>query len=121
VIPPRSNRNEQIDYDRDAYKRRNLIERCVNRLKQFRRIATGSRHFLLSPFIAFAVNAANGQRRGSALSRDHYAAFRVIMIAHGDVIERHVHSIGRSVQNLARNTDIFAARLLGLDHRLFET
>jgi transposase len=23
-----------------AYKRRNLIERCVNRLKQFRRIAT---------------------------------------------------------------------------------
>jgi transposase len=40
VIPPRSNRNEQIDYDRDAYKRRNLIERCVSRLKQFRRIAT---------------------------------------------------------------------------------
>jgi hypothetical protein len=29
-----------IEYDRDAYKRRNLIERCVNRLKQFRRIAT---------------------------------------------------------------------------------
>jgi transposase len=40
VIPPRSNRKEPIDYDRDAYKRRNLIERCVNRLKQFRRIAT---------------------------------------------------------------------------------
>jgi transposase len=40
VIPPRSNRNEQINYDRSAYKRRNLIERCVNRLKQFRRIAT---------------------------------------------------------------------------------
>ena len=29
-----------IEYDREAYKRRNLIERCVNRLKQFRRIAT---------------------------------------------------------------------------------
>jgi transposase len=29
-----------IDYDRAAYKRRNLIERCVNRLKQFRRVAT---------------------------------------------------------------------------------
>jgi transposase len=40
VIPPRSNRTTPIDYDRDAYKRRNLIERCVNRLKQFRRIAT---------------------------------------------------------------------------------
>jgi transposase len=40
VIPPRSNRKSPIEYDRQAYKRRNLIERCVNRLKQFRRIAT---------------------------------------------------------------------------------
>lgn len=40
VIPPRSNRKTPTDYDRAAYKRRNLIERCVNRLKQFRRIAT---------------------------------------------------------------------------------
>src|SRR6266567_2088595 len=38
--PPRSNRKTPIEYDREAYKRRNLIERCVNRLKQFRRIAT---------------------------------------------------------------------------------
>jgi transposase len=40
VIPPKSNRTEPIEYDREAYKRRNLIERCVNALKQFRRIAT---------------------------------------------------------------------------------
>ena len=40
VIPPRSNRTTPIEYDREAYKRRNLIERCVNHLKQFRRIAT---------------------------------------------------------------------------------
>jgi transposase len=40
VIPPRSNRTTPSEYDREAYKRRNLIERCVNRLKQFRRIAT---------------------------------------------------------------------------------
>jgi hypothetical protein len=40
MIPPRSNRKTPIEYDREAYKRRNLIERCVNRLKQFRRIAT---------------------------------------------------------------------------------
>jgi len=40
VIPPRSNRKTPIEYDREAYKRRNLIERCINRLKQFRRIAT---------------------------------------------------------------------------------
>ncbi len=36
VIPPRSNRKAAIGYDREAYKRRNLIERCVNRLKLFR-------------------------------------------------------------------------------------
>jgi transposase len=40
VIPPRSNRKTPIKYDREAYRRRDLIERCVNRLKQFRRIAT---------------------------------------------------------------------------------
>ena len=40
VIPPRSNRKTPIEYDPEAYKRRNLVERCVNRLKQFRRIAT---------------------------------------------------------------------------------
>ena len=28
VIPPRSNRKTPINYDREAYKRRNLIERC---------------------------------------------------------------------------------------------
>ena len=28
VIPPRSNRKTPIEYDREAYKRRNLIERC---------------------------------------------------------------------------------------------
>jgi transposase len=37
---PKSNRAEPIEYDRDTYKRRNLIERCVNALEQFRRIAT---------------------------------------------------------------------------------
>jgi len=40
VIPPRSNRTAHLKYNREAYRRRNLIERCVNRLKQFRRIAT---------------------------------------------------------------------------------
>jgi transposase len=40
VIPPRSNRTIHIEYDRQAYRHRNLVERCVNRIKQFRRIAT---------------------------------------------------------------------------------
>jgi transposase len=39
-IPPRSNRYDGITYSRRLYKRRNLIERCFNRLKQFRHIAT---------------------------------------------------------------------------------
>ena len=38
VIPPRSNRKTPIEYDHEAYKRRNLIERCVNRLTPFRRM-----------------------------------------------------------------------------------
>jgi transposase len=40
VIPPRCTRLHQRRYSRTAYRRRNLIERCFCRLKQFRRIAT---------------------------------------------------------------------------------
>ena len=40
VIPPKSNRKEQRDYDRHWYKDRNLVECFFNRIKQFRRIAT---------------------------------------------------------------------------------
>ena len=38
-----------------------------------------------------------------------------------DLIERRFDSIGLSAQNPARSTDISAARILGLNHRLFET
>ena len=40
VIPPRSNRLVQREYDKIIYKERNLVERLFNRLKQFRKIAT---------------------------------------------------------------------------------
>jgi transposase len=40
VIPSRRHRRQQRNINRDLYKRRNLIERCFNRLKQFRRLAT---------------------------------------------------------------------------------
>jgi transposase len=40
VIPPRSNRKHPRAYDLEVYKPRNHIERCFNRLKHFRRIAT---------------------------------------------------------------------------------
>lgn len=40
VIPTRANEPRQPDFDREAYRQRNRIERLINRLKQFRRIAT---------------------------------------------------------------------------------
>lgn len=40
VIPPKSNRRVKREYDRELYKKRNLIERAFNNLKRFRRIAT---------------------------------------------------------------------------------
>jgi transposase len=38
VVPPKSNRIESWEYDREMYKRRNEIERLFRRLKGFRRI-----------------------------------------------------------------------------------
>jgi transposase len=40
VIPPRSNRKQQRQYDKTLYKLRNRIERCFSKLKCFRRFAT---------------------------------------------------------------------------------
>lgn len=40
VIPGKSNRKTRIRYDKQAYRNRNVIERCFCRLKDFRRIAT---------------------------------------------------------------------------------
>ena len=40
VIPPKSNRREPWEYDRDLYREGNLIERAFNKLKHWRRIAT---------------------------------------------------------------------------------
>lgn len=50
VIPPKKNRIAPRVYDKVLYKERNKVERCVNLLKQFRRVATRyektSRNFL---------------------------------------------------------------------------
>lgn len=40
VIPCNPTRRTLIPYDFEAYKARNLIERCFNKLKHFRHIAT---------------------------------------------------------------------------------
>ena len=38
VVPPKSNRLEPWEYDKEMYKRRNEVERLFRRLKGFRRI-----------------------------------------------------------------------------------
>ncbi len=40
VIPPRANRAEDIRYDKTLYRLRNLIERLIDKLEKYRRIAT---------------------------------------------------------------------------------
>jgi len=42
VIPPRSSRKTPRGYDAVVDKERNKVERCVNRLKPFLRVATRS-------------------------------------------------------------------------------
>ncbi len=40
TIPRKSNQRRSGSFDRELYRTRNLVERLINRLKQFRRIAT---------------------------------------------------------------------------------
>lgn len=40
VIPPRSNRLQERHYDKEEYKKRNVVERFFSVLKQCRRVAT---------------------------------------------------------------------------------
>lgn len=56
VIPPRKSRTEPREYDQTEYKKRNVVERFINVLKQCRRVATRyektARNFL--GFVEFA-------------------------------------------------------------------
>lgn len=40
TIPRKSNEQRRGKFDKSVYRQRNRVERCFNRLKQFRRIAT---------------------------------------------------------------------------------
>ena len=59
VIPPKSNRKDPWEYDRQLYRTRNLIERAFNKLKQWRRLATRydrkSLYFLSAWYLAAAI------------------------------------------------------------------
>lgn len=59
VIPSKSNRTEQREYDKDMYKWRHLIENLFQKLKQYRAIATRydktASNFLGSIYLAASV------------------------------------------------------------------
>ena len=57
VVPPKTNRLEPWDYDREMYKRRNEVERLFRRLKGFRRIFSrfDKLDVMFSAFIHFAL------------------------------------------------------------------
>jgi len=57
-IPGRSNRKKRIRHDKQAYKDRNVIERCYCRLKDFRRIATRYDKLARNYFSALCLVAA---------------------------------------------------------------
>ena len=63
VIPPKRNRTEQREYDRDLYQARHLIENFFCKLKQFRAIATRydktARNFLAAVYLAATVILLN--------------------------------------------------------------
>ncbi len=40
VVPPKRNRKNPWDYDKELYKQRNQVERLFRRMKRFRRIFT---------------------------------------------------------------------------------
>jgi transposase len=40
VVPPKSNRREPWEYDKELYKGRNVVERNFRNIKQFRRVYT---------------------------------------------------------------------------------
>ena len=57
VVPPKSNRLEPWEYDREMYKRRNEVERLFRRLKGFRRIFSrfDKLDVMFTAFINFAL------------------------------------------------------------------
>ncbi|NLT47851.1 MAG: transposase [Clostridiales bacterium] len=40
IVPPKSNRKDPLEYDKEKYKRRNVVKRLFRRLKAFRKVCT---------------------------------------------------------------------------------
>ena len=59
VVPPKKNRKNPWEYDKEKYKRRNVVERCFRRLKEFRKVCTryDKLDFMFLAFAQFAFVA----------------------------------------------------------------
>ena len=57
-IPGRSNRKVPVEYDKELYKQRNLVERLFGRLKDWRRVATRYDRCAHTFFSAICIAAA---------------------------------------------------------------
>ena len=57
VVPPKRNRKNPWDYDKELYKQRNQVERLFRRMKRFRRIFTryDKLDIIFLAFIYFAL------------------------------------------------------------------
>ena len=61
VVPPKTNRREPWEYDKELYKRRNEVERLFRRIKRFRRVFTRYEKLdtMFMAFITFAIIVDN--------------------------------------------------------------
>ena len=59
VVPPKKNRKIPWEYDKEKYKRRNVVERLFRRLKEFRKVCTryDKTDVMFLAFIQFAFIA----------------------------------------------------------------
>ena len=56
IVPPKRNRKDPWEYDKELYKSRNIVERLFRRLKEFRKINTryDKTDLMFMAFIQFA-------------------------------------------------------------------
>ncbi len=57
VIPKRSNQKQQGRFNRGLYRERNRVERLINRLKQYRRVATRYEKYVVNYMAMLMIGA----------------------------------------------------------------
>lgn len=57
VIPKRSNQKQRGQFNRGLYRERNRVERLINRLKQYRRIATRYEKYAVNYLAMLTIGA----------------------------------------------------------------